>query len=358
VNFDKESGAVFIRSTKHNGGGAEMDCNTCTVNGKNEANGTNHAFSCSIITISVKLLIAACFFCHLGCTPSGYFSKDAGISNSPAILQDIMITGTGNSTKIEIFLNKPLKYKLYNIAEPPRAVIDLSPGALNPFKTPLDVKSSLVSRIDIIKADTDGRPVTRIIFRLKRHVEFSASTDQLDSKKIIMTVVEAAKNPAVNINEKTETPSKTSQSGNIKAAASARNMRDITASPANSKLSSGIGAASFKSDKTGQDDAVMVMHGVNITRNGIVIAVSGVKDNIKSFKLASPQRLVIDVFGAKNAVDDELVPVNRFGIRSVRLGTYPDKVRIVLDASGKIFPACRVKVDNRGIKVFFEKKHG
>jgi type IV pilus assembly protein PilQ len=361
-------------------GGAEMDCNIRTVNGKNKPTGTKRANSCSFVTISVKLLIAACFFCHLGCTPTGYFTKDAGIDNSPAILQDIVITGTGNNTKIEILLNKPLKYKVYNIAEPPRAVIDLSPVALNPFNTPLNVKSLLVSRIDIIKTDTDGRPVTRIIFRLKRHVEFSASTDRLNNKKIIMTVVEAAKNPAVNINEKTETPSKTSQSGNIKTAASARNIHDITKPPSNSELSSGVGTPSSptnstppeakpikkprlppetkkknqsESDKPGQDDAVMIMRSVDITRNGIAIAVNGVHDNFKFFKLASPQRLVIDVFGAKNAVDNEIVPINRFGIRSVRLGTHPDKVRIVLDAPGKIFPACRIKVDNQGIKVLF-----
>jgi len=363
---------------RHDGGETGMDHNSCTA----EGNITRQIGLRSAMAIAIRLLTAVWLLCHLGCTSAVNHGKENGIDTAPAYLRDILITGTGDNIKIEIILSKSLNYKIYNIVEPPREVVDLSPAALNPFRTPLDVKSSLISRIDIIKSETDGHPVTRIIFKLKHHVEFSAVTDPSDNKKIVLTVVQEMKNPAANLDKTAGTPSQAGHTGNLNTTRKAENKSGIAPAPVKPAPSSGIKTASStakpasplanpagrppypetensyqaKPGKIERNNADMIVRGIDITQNGICIAVNGAGENFRYFRLSAPQRLVIDVFGAKNAVENRLVSINRFGIRSVRLGTYPDKVRIVFDASGKIFPSCRIEAENRGITVLFEKK--
>ncbi len=119
-----------------------------------------------------------------------------------------------------------------------------------------------------------------------------------------------------------------------------------------------------KADKTyrnmaeepGKDTSGNTIYGINFIQNGIAIALNGFNDdNLKFFKLTGPQRLVVEVFGVKNSLERNLIPVNRFGIKRVRIGTYPYKVRLVFDASNNVFPACRIMTDNHGIQVLFNK---
>ncbi len=145
----------------------------------------------SVTAMVIKWLMAACLLCQTSCAQVDNFSKEPGADNTPAILQDIKILK--NNTQIIILANKPLKYRLYNIAEPPRAVVDLYSDVLSPFKTPVKTSTSLVSQIDIIKQKSDGRTFTRIIFKLKRSVDFSAQTGTSSAKEIILTVAEPGK---------------------------------------------------------------------------------------------------------------------------------------------------------------------
>jgi len=327
--------------------------------------------------------MAAFLLCQTSCTKGTYFGKKHGLENTQAILQDIIISE--NSTKIAILANKPLKYSLHNIAEPPRAVVDLYSDVLSPFMPPVKINTSLVSQIDIIKKETDGRIFTRVIFKLKRSVAFSAKTDPSRVNAILLTVtppqesIQAGvetkpdgavpKAETVNTNQPKEHTDTTDRFG-----------RDNTTMPANFKHSpavdSKVSSPGSPLPETGTPKPVVfpetdkisrntdeiqrqcttknTVYGINFIQNGIEIALNGLDDdNLKFFKLTRPQRLVIDLFGVKNSLERNLIPANRFGIKSIRIGTYPYKVRIVLDSSEKIFPACRIRTDNRGAQVLF-----
>src|SRR3990172_5495879 len=71
-----------------------------------------------------KLLMVSGFLCAASCTQSTRSVKAAEENKLPPTLQEIRVTGDGDDTRIEIRGNKKLKYTLYNVASPPRGVID------------------------------------------------------------------------------------------------------------------------------------------------------------------------------------------------------------------------------------------
>jgi type IV pilus assembly protein PilQ len=70
-----------------------------------------------------------------------------------------------------------------------------------------------------------------------------------------------------------------------------------------------------------------------VVTNGdtIEIRADGPIDNIDSFALNAPERLVVDFWGAKNGVSPRQFSVSGSSVERVRIGEHPDKVRVVFD---------------------------
>ena len=63
----------------------------------------------------------------------------------------------------------------------------------------------------------------------------------------------------------------------------------------------------------------------------------GSLNDYKFFKLDSPARVVVDIFGVrKNKAIKEIIPVNNREIRQIRVGAHPDSVRVVIELTGNI----------------------
>lgn len=90
---------------------------------------------------------------------------------------------------------------------------------------------------------------------------------------------------------------------------------------------------------------------INVRRNAVEIVATRGIGTYKSFRLSSPSRLVIDISGAENGLNTKWVPVNRFGISDLRIGTYPDHLRIVLDAAGSKLPEFRIVKTKKGLNI-------
>lgn len=347
-----------------------------------EGKSPRHKGSRTFSATAVLFLLATCLLGLTNCTKSNFFGQEYGTARTPAILQDIKISE--NNGRIVLLANKPLKYTLHNISEPPRTVVDLHEEVLSPFRPPVKINTALLSQIDISKKQSDGHAFTRVIFKLKRNVIFSAKKDPSNDNNIILTATPPQESTPPDIERKkdepvsnaapvnTSQPDKFSDStGRIghDNCTTPKNSTQSTASDPNvspsipllSETGTQKSAAFLKTDeisrtdgKPGQSTTKNTVSEIKLIQNGIEIALNGLDDNnIKFFKLTRPQRLVIDLFGARNSLERKVIPANRFGIKSIRVGTYPHKVRIVLDASEKIFPACRIKTDNRGISVLF-----
>ncbi len=94
-----------------------------------------------------------------------------------------------------------------------------------------------------------------------------------------------------------------------------------------------------------------VVTGIAIGDDGVEILSTEWIGDYRSFRLSQPARLVIDITGAVSGLGATKVPVNSFGFAAARIGSYPDRLRIVLDAAGKKLPPCRIVETDKGLKV-------
>lgn len=343
-----------------------------------------NAYNNHVLTIFMKLLTVLCLLGFAGCAQSAYSVKSNGLTEGKAVLQEIKVSGEGSDTRVEISANKPLTYTHYKIAEPPRAVIDLSLTDPGSIKSPVEINSSIIKQIEVIKNESAGGPFTRIIMKLARNVEFSASTDPSNKNKLILSVAKHQEDQQVAVPNKKETnPVKTADSLPVKK--SSEPLTSVTTGNKDEKLmskkSSDIKTPSsntvnpsaeikpleapmppvhgekpqVKSDTPAVDSSVKIINGLNIVPDGIEVTANGDIDIFKHFKLAKPQRLVIDLFEVKTSIARNVIPIRKFGIINARLGIYPEKVRIVFDSTRKTFPPYKIEKTGNGLKVIFSE---
>lgn len=85
----------------------------------------------------------------------------------------------------------------------------------------------------------------------------------------------------------------------------------------------------------------------------IHIRTGGLVKNYTSFRQTEPERLVIDIPGAKSRLSGKAVTVNKWGITRVRTGIHPHAVRVVLDTAAGRFPAYEIHAGGDGVKIIF-----
>jgi len=80
----------------------------------------------------------------------------------------------------------------------------------------------------------------------------------------------------------------------------------------------------------------------------INIIADGRLENYNSFKLDSPARLVLDLWGVSTTYPKKSIHVTNPYIKKVRIGPYPDKLRLVFDSTRPQLPAYQInRMDDR-----------
>jgi OmpA-OmpF porin, OOP family len=73
----------------------------------------------------------------------------------------------------------------------------------------------------------------------------------------------------------------------------------------------------------------------------------------KEITLSGPARLALDLDCAVYGIGSKSLPFNHGGVTVVRIGNYPDKLRIVFDFNQAPVPPYKIVKSNQGIKVLF-----
>ena len=100
---------------------------------------------------------------------------------------------------------------------------------------------------------------------------------------------------------------------------------------------------------TPQVATIPVIRKIMVVGNTIAIHASAPIVDYKVMTLEDPPRIAIDIPGAVNGMKSNKIAVKRMGIKDVRVGTYPDKVRVVMDASGARMPAHTITKSATGL---------
>src|SRR6185369_2045612 len=124
------------------------------------------------------------------------------------------------------------------------------------------------------------------------------------------------------------------------------------AAPLTAPLPIAVAPVPQVTETTGVGNGCKVSTFANIvigTKDVEVISDLGI-ETYKVFRLSAPTRLVIDIFCATYGSEGKTLKfaVNRMGISSLRAGTHPGKMRVVLDSPLAKFPGYRLEKTERG----------
>jgi type IV pilus assembly protein PilQ len=299
-----------------------------------------------------------------GCAQSKANIK-GGISaekSDQAVIQAINVAG--DASQIEVVADRPLSYTYYKTSEPPKVVIDIAQTAPGSVTKALDVNAGNVKRIEIAKHEFTGGFLSRIEVLLVREAEFSVTTDSVDKGKLLITFAR----PAVEEKRVSEPKEEAKPaSADLEAKPEAKQIQaEIKEETQGAPAAGNAGSAAENGEKRPTIETpkvekpatglpLKVLTAITANKDGVEMEVGGEVDTFSAFKLTNPGRLVIDMTGIRNGIAAKTVAINKFGIGQARLGNYPDKVRVVFDASKVSLPAHQVIKSAHGLKIVFVK---
>ncbi len=316
----------------------------------------------------------------------------------------VQVTESSMASQVEIIADAPVTYTYYAHSSPPRAVIDIALADPSQISRQLQVDSPLITGITLDRLEAPSIPLTRMTISLSHDAYLAVRSSPEDKGRLLVTLVKkmvqaptvAAKDDAEKDLEEADkkpghatapdaAPQKdelddlkaekeTSEKATVPTIGSApatpappavpapvvtmkedRSKTSGTPSPSEDK------ASPPQNQKTDLKPVVPVAgetkaspH-LTITTTGVILTGFAPTTSPRVFRLAGPNRLVIDMPGRKGASQQKEFPFDRLGIKKVRVGVYPDKVRFVFDAGQSPFPAYRFDKSSSGLKVTFGK---
>jgi type IV pilus assembly protein PilQ len=293
--------------------------------------------------ISYKLLVVFSLFLLFGCAQNSYSVKDAKQESAEiATLRNISVSGEGDTTRLEILADKPLTYTYYSLRDPFRTVIDLSQTDLGSVQVPVLATSSKIKKLNIAKNELSAGSLVRITLETTEQVEFTVSPDPANPQKLVVSLTGNSP-PAI--------PTKTEPEAHDVAP---------SASTENNSQSTSAEKAVEPAPKI-ETQAVVTRHKVvasqifvtslDVVDSGIVVRTNGEIDKYKYFTLTKPQRLVLDIYNVKSSLASSVVSLKRFGIENARIGSYPEKLRIVFDSKKALFPEYLLEKSEGGLHI-------
>jgi type IV pilus assembly protein PilQ len=258
----------------------------------------------------------------------------------PKVVSAVAATDDG----IEITIQGGIdKFSTFTLTKPDRIVLDI-PGVKNGIAS----RSLAINKFNVGQVRLGNYPgKVRVVLNAAKgsftahRVIKSANGLQVLFKEAPVTAVEKSEKDPVR--EAVAPVAETKKTDPIDPPSTAKNEDQPAASVVN------------KDAKPAEDPKAdaKTLSAIAASREGIEITVDGGIDTYSIFKLANPDRIVLDMPGVKSAIPANTIAINKFGINSARLGIYPDKLRIVLDATQESLPSYQVIKSANGLRVLF-----
>lgn len=259
-------------------------------------------------------------------------------ASAPVTIQSLQMKGGGVGSELIIAASMPPTYTSYKTSAPQRLVVDFSQAIPVDSLSDTNFDKGPVKGVTIKRFDTDAGVLTRMEIFLTQDVDpiITPSTDKIGELRISFPGFKP----------------------------------DVTAPPAKQKSTAVAQAADVpapvlpKSEPAKEvapsatHEAVMpVITDVVAQAGGIAILTHTPITDYKTFRLNKPERVVVDILNAKLNMPNKLVQLNVSGVSTARVGSYPDKVRVVFDAINGVLPEASFDKTQTGLVVLFASQN-
>jgi type IV pilus assembly protein PilQ len=313
-----------------------------------------------IICHALTLIVLSTF--SAGCVKRMAAANGPGQAEASGFATLRSVTVSPDGSRVELASDKPFTYTSYKAGEPAKIIVDISQAEPGSVATPIKVNRGSIRSIDLVRQPVGGGVLTRVEISLSRDSDFTVATDPADKTHLLVSLMggESAEKGAPEAKEAPLAEAKIEEK-NLAPEAPVPAKAETRAATELPAVATTQQAQAPQADPPGQASptprAEVAAQGgrrltaVTPTADGVELAVEGGVQTFNSFRLSKPDRIVLDLFGMKNAVGRSVVPIGSLGVANARIGSTPDKVRIVLDASLETLPPFEVVKSDLGLKI-------
>jgi type IV pilus assembly protein PilQ len=249
-----------------------------------------------------------------------------------SIIQRISYIEEENYTRIHIEGSETIAPPFYKLlSDPFRIVIDVQDIDLRQIKEPIKIDNGTIGEVLITQYDDKGR----IEIGLAQMANYNISKED---KNLIIDIEKVKKIAEVKEVKKEE--------NGIKG-------KEIGISPGESKKEDTLPIqpiATTSVPPTVNKAKEIVNFLLDQKRDFITfnIIADGKLENYDSFKLDSPARLVLDIWGVGTRYPQKSIKIKNPLVKEVRIGHYPDKIRLVFDSLKSQLPPYQInRIDDK-----------
>lgn len=311
-------------------------------------------------------------------------------SAQAAELLDVKPVVTGTAVSIEISADIPMTYTYYKIPGEARTVVDIADVNPEKIEPLIIVNKGIVSSISVDNAQISGMPASRIIFNLTSQADISVSASP-DRKQLTATFNGTTANPepaaaapdskqlqasepaaSAPVEQKqapaeakpatlAQAPAKETKEDPLGLDEQAATPGNAAAPPRESTTAAAMPtlpppARSKKLEPvvpaTPARSAAVTIKKIVAGDSYIDIQTDGTVGDYKIITLSKPERVSIDIPGARSSLKAKPVLIKKFGIARARVGIYKTHVRVVLDASAA-FPKYTITNRPNALRINF-----
>lgn len=274
----------------------------------------------------VAILLSATLFTGFVAGVEKACADSSQVHAAPTVIQSVLEEGEGAASELVVITSLPATYTSYKTSSPYRLVIDFSQAIPAETLSTLNLNKGAVQSVTLKRFDTDAGVLTRMEIFLTQNLEpvITPSAGKTGELRISFP---GYKPVVVETQIKSE-PQKTAQVEPVLT-------KEQKAEPLNDVVSSvpNLNNAAVISDVLVRGDVIEIISNSPI-------------GEYKTFRLKKPERIVVDLLNAKVSMANKLVQLNVSGVSTARVGSYPDKVRVVFDSiNGNLPEATFSKID-------------
>ena len=267
---------------------------------------------------------------------------------------DVQASESTTAVKLETSETIGSKYTVYDSFDPVRVVIDFPGLDVSGVAKEIPGKGGLVKEVRVSSFDLTSGKLGRVELILTAVAKYQVDLEgknfsiSFDTKSAD-TAPESSAAPLVSAVAKADTasapPLPTTQpaSSDKKVVAAATTAETTTISPA-------VMPASVPGQGMGNIPPAREIDSLKLVNKQAIVQMDGAVGRYQYFKLATPPRLVVDVYGVRPQFKERSFAAMN-GIKLVRVGVSADKTRLVFDASSLVLPDFKISAEGKALTV-------
>jgi type IV pilus assembly protein PilQ len=240
-------------------------------------------------------------------------------------------------TRVVLRGAKDAIYTAFMREDPRRLILELPDLKFEGVKTPIDVKNGLVEDVTLSAFGDDkaGHKMARVSIALSKTAEYEVKPQGDEIVVELKASADAASAEPTQPGPPDVSPEDEAAFAQAAAETAPKGSAPAKTAPAQPSVPTPKAKAAAKAQPAATAGNSAKVKALVATATGVEIEADGPIDNVDSFALANPDRVVVDLFGAKSTLASAKQSFDSGVVSQARVGQHPDKVRVVLDLRSK-----------------------